>query len=258
MNPYQILFYLFLLATIGLVAAFLWYVRTTRTKIDNQEKSLRHLQEVQDRLSLVLGQELRKPILTFRGLSRKIDFLLDAEEYIVLSKLGGQLEAEAVKLTLLCENVLSWSQIHEGSAPYQLKPIAVKDILYTIESIYQPLASQKNILLQTKLDTAAHVSADFDSLMLILKNLMQEALQTVPEKETILLDVQSHANTILFQLKYPVSPSFCNISSLSVVEAKPTDLAPQKLHTLLSLNRAQLQRNQLEELTHIQVQFPRA
>ncbi|MEM1123476.1 MAG: hypothetical protein AAGJ18_23760, partial [Bacteroidota bacterium] len=135
LNPYQILFYIFLTTTISLLAAFLCYVRTTNDKSENQEDALQQLQKVQDRLSLVLGQELRKPILTFRGLSKKVDFLLDTEQYQSLSKLGGQLEAEAVKLTLLCENILSWSQIHEGNVPYHPKPIAIKDILFTIESI---------------------------------------------------------------------------------------------------------------------------
>ena len=126
MITYQILFYLALSGLALLSIVFLYYLKKNKVEIDTQQEKIAESNQVQNRLFSILGQEIRKPILTFRDISKKIDFLIKHKEFEALRQLGFQLDKDATDLNLMLENLLNWSKTQKGDCAYHPRPIPVK------------------------------------------------------------------------------------------------------------------------------------
>ena len=86
-----------------------------------------------DRLFAIISHDLRKPALAFRGVSKKVNFLIQQQEFDTLNKFGENIEKAAFSLNSLLDNLLNWALSQRNVLPYQPVPL---NIAQETEEIY--------------------------------------------------------------------------------------------------------------------------
>lgn len=266
METYQTLFFILLGILCAFISVGFWYVQQLKKRNALEQQELMKATTTKNRLFYILEQEMRKPILVFRDLSKKIDFLVDQKEYETLKRLGQQLDKEAVSLNLLFENLLIWAKKQKNNLPYNPKPISSKQIIEEINQTFLPLAQEKTIEFSSSFSESAHVNADLDSIMLLLKNILYQIIQEANPKQTIQVvltpqeqDNQININISGLESQSILQKSMSNQSTLPSTNQGTFD--PTFNKELILLNRGSFQffpTSIKEKSLTFQLSFPRA
>lgn len=174
-----------LLALVSL--AFFVNLRRQQTRIRAQNEELTRLNATKDRIFAIIGHDMRKPALAFRGMTQKINYLLQKQDYPRLTALGNQLEESAYSLNTVTDNLLNWALLQKDIAGYQPQPVLLHQVAEELRAIFAAAARNKNITLQILSDTPAQqqVFADPLALRTILRNLIDNAIKYTPEGGTV-------------------------------------------------------------------------
>lgn len=151
------------------------------TKIKQKEIELTQLNTTKDRLFAIIGHDLRKPALAFRGISKKVNFLIQQKEFDTLDKLGKNLESAAFSLNSLLDNLLNWALKQRDVLPYDPKPVNVKEATEEIFNLFQQIADDKGITLKLDIAEATHAFSDQNALTTIIRNLVDNAIKYTPK-----------------------------------------------------------------------------
>lgn len=243
-----------LLLLVALGVLYHWY-----SKFKNQEKQLKELNNTHNRLYTILEQEVRKPILSFRGISKKIDFLINHKELETVKKLGNQLDNDAHELGLLLENLLRWSKTFKGTQPYNPQPIPVKLIIDNINDIYTSIAQEKSVKLSTDFEEAAHISADLDALLLVLKNIISQIIKQSTNQESLKINISAPSKLVKISISsQAITPTFIEAAENGQIKNGFFDYSVLK--ELVEYNRGSIQYLPATNNQHpsIQCSFPRA
>lgn len=176
---------------IGLLAlvslAFFVNLRRQQTRIRAQNEELTRLNATKDRIFAIIGHDMRKPALAFRGMTQKINYLLQKQDYPRLTALGNQLEETAYSLNAVSDNLLNWALLQKDIAGYQPQPVVLHQVAEELSAIFAAAARNKNITLSILSDTPAQqqVFADPLALRTILRNLIDNAVKYTPEGGTV-------------------------------------------------------------------------
>ena len=180
--------YLLALAFLIVLAGLLFYLnRKTGQKnqiiekqnevLAIQKSELQQLNATKDKIFSIIGHDLRKPGLAFRGISKKIDYLLEAKDYKTLTALGHQLDHSSKSLDGLLNNLLHWSLTQKESI--QLNPISLNFSAALDEtlSIFEEKIKDKKLSIQKEIPTSLMVNMDPQALKSILLNLIDNAIK---------------------------------------------------------------------------------
>ena len=88
------------------------------TLIRQKEKELEAANAAKDRLFAIISHDLRKPALAFRGITKKVKYLIRKEDFDTLFKYGASLEKAAFSLNSLLTNLLHWALQQRDVLPY--------------------------------------------------------------------------------------------------------------------------------------------
>lgn len=166
---------------------FFWNTRRNNQIISFKNTQLEQLNATKDRIFAIIGHDMRKPALAFRGMTQKINYLLQKQDYPRLTALGNQLEETAYSLTTVTDNLLNWALLQKDIAGYQPQPVVLHQVAEELNAIFAAAARNKNITLSILSDTPAQqqVFADPLALRTILRNLIDNAIKYTPEDGTV-------------------------------------------------------------------------
>lgn len=158
-------------------------VHRQKASIDEQAQKLNDLNVLKDRLISVLAHDLRAPLSTLRGL-----FSLLADETInhgqLLSMIPGVLKKLEYTSDFL-DTLLFWINSQMDNFTNSAKKFHVKDIVaYETES-YHEQATLKGINLIDKVDYDVVALADPNSIRIVLRNLITNAIKFSGANDTI-------------------------------------------------------------------------
>jgi signal transduction histidine kinase len=143
---------------------------------------------------------LRKPSLAFRGIGKKIDYLLQKQDFDTLSKLSQALEQAAFSLNALLDNLLNWALQQRNVLPYQPVPINIAQATQDIYEQFRALAAQKDIDLQFDLSTDAEVFADANAFATIMRNLVDNAIKFTPAQGRVKVSSLVQGDQVVLQI----------------------------------------------------------
>ena len=178
-----------LLLGISLLLAFFGYQNKQKAnkKIKQQKLELEQLNIAKDRIISVLAHDLQKPMLSFRGIGKKVKYLLDKQHYERLVTLGGALDKEVNTLSALLDNLLKWALLQKDSLHQHTKEVAVRPVVNQIINLFENTANQKSIKLIPTINPKHKVLADNHLLATIIRNLVDNAIKfTEPNGEVII------------------------------------------------------------------------
>ena len=186
-----------LLALLGF--GFFWNTRRKNKTIALQNSQLQQLNETKDRLFAIIGHDLRKPAIAFRGIAKKVSFLLRKKDFATLEQLGEEIEQDATGLSQLTENLLNWALTQRNVMPYQPTKLKLLPLLEDTAAPFQTVLQNKQIDLEWAIPEDTVVFSDANALSTIVRNLLDNAIKFTPEGGQISLEGNHEEN--LFKLK---------------------------------------------------------
>ena len=174
-----------LLVFLGFLGYFYRELKSKNRFITQQKEELNVANKTKDYLFSVVSHDLRSPINTIKRQHEKLKQQLKNKEYDAVSETTNNAIALTESTSHLLNNVLHWSleqnnQLSFKAEEYPLKPL-VEQAVYNFEEI----AEAKNIALTTKLEATILVKADKESLKIVLRNLLDNALKYTGENGKI-------------------------------------------------------------------------
>ncbi|MEZ4887507.1 MAG: tetratricopeptide repeat-containing sensor histidine kinase [Chitinophagales bacterium] len=145
--------------------------------IKAQKEKLEQLNLTKDQIFSIIGHDMRKPAIAFRGIGRKVNYLLKKQDYPTLIRLGNKIEQEALALNQLTDNLLNWAILQKDVLSYHPQSVNIAAIVCEIGELFDNMAKEKNIELLTDIDSNLTVYANENALRVIVRNLLDNALK---------------------------------------------------------------------------------
>jgi two-component system sensor histidine kinase/response regulator len=172
-------------------------VLSQKENIDEQAYKLNELNVLKDRLISVLAHDLRAPLSTLRGL-----FGLLQDDTITHQELVEMIPSVLKKLEYtsdFLDTLLFWINSQMENFESSVKSFSIKDIVeYEMEN-YQEQATLKGITLIDNVPDSTMASADPNSIRIVIRNLITNAIKFSGEKDTI--EVVASTNDEMIEIK---------------------------------------------------------
>jgi two-component system sensor histidine kinase/response regulator len=161
-----------------------------KTAIDDQAQKLNDLNTLKDRLISVLAHDLRAPLSTLRGL---FDLLQDdtISHEQMLEMIPGVLKKLEYTSDFL-DTLLFWINSQMDNFESSAKTFYIKDIVAFEAENYHEQAALKGIRLVDSVPDEAVASADPNSIRIVIRNLITNAIKFSSENDTIEITASQH------------------------------------------------------------------
>ncbi len=168
-----------------------------RTQLyDEVKKAL----DVRDMFISMAAHELRTPLTTISGYAQLLQLKMKAEDGITKVWMNEMFN-EVQRLTLLVKELLEINRIKAGTLQYTYKESNINEIVdrsvKTIEFGYP----KKKIVLDNRLGDDDVVIGDFDKLLQVMNNVLENAAKYTPDEKEIKLTVCKRNNQLRIIVK---------------------------------------------------------
>jgi signal transduction histidine kinase len=182
-----------------LVIALVIFFNQRKTKrlniiINNQKLELEQLSKVKDRIFSVVSHDMRTPVNSL------ISFMQLLE--------GGNIEQEKLKryavslknnltyTSTMMENLLNWAASQmQGFNPY-LQSLDIYELINEVILSLQHHANEKSLTIQNLVPAKTFCKADSDMFMLVIRNIVSNAIKFTPDGGFITIGIISNKNTL--------------------------------------------------------------
>ncbi|MBG6131218.1 signal transduction histidine kinase [Aquimarina sp. EL_43] len=240
-----------LLLFIGVLGYFYKLLIGKKKLITEQKEQLDIANTTKDYLFSVVSHDLRSPV---NALKRQHEKLLD---HIAEKDLLGIKKTTNTAITLtestshLLNNVLHWSLEQSEQLFFEPQTYPLKPILEHVINDYEYLATTKNIVLNTSLDASILVTVDKESLKIVLRNILDNAIKYTKNEGKITITSGDHtANECFIEIKDTgagIPPeilakinSLHDITTDKIDRSKGVGLGLLLCHTLIKKNNGQI------------------
>ena len=179
-----------LLSIFGIGLYFYRQKIKTNKIILSQKENLDELNATKDKLFTIVSHDLRSSVNALKTSNTKLLSHLETKDYEQLDVLLHKNNAIANSSYNLLDNLLNWSQQQTNQLYFQQESVHLFSIIQQIEYNYKPIVSEKNMLLNLNIDKSIFVFMDLDSLKIILRNMLDNAIKFSHENGTISIYTQ--------------------------------------------------------------------
>ena len=147
-----------------------------QSRVRELEDSLRE----KDRFLAILAHDLRSPLSGFLGLTRILAqdaATLGIEE---IQECANALQTSATNVYKLLENLLEWTEAHQGRGPLQPGTIVLRPLVSEGIALLEGASRQKRIEVRNLVPTEFRVKADSWTLQALVRNLLSNAIKFTP------------------------------------------------------------------------------
>ena len=257
------------LAILFLVTLFYSYKTKVKQNqiITAQKGELEKLNHTKNYLFSVISHDLRSPVKMLikqqQGFLKKIK----KGETETLEETAGSALTIAESLNHLLNNVLHWSLEQNDQMIFnpQVQPIfpVINQVLFD----FRLLAEEKGITLESDLDDEAFINIDRESIKVVLRNLLDNAIKYTPENGTIMVSTAIEGDQCQIQVadsgmgiseeQLERINSLQELSIDKINRSKGIGLGLLLCTTLIKKNGGSFQVSaELNKGTHIQMTFP--
>ena len=181
----------FLISSVLLLILFGAGVYFYRQKIKNnkiilaQKNQLDELNATKDKLFSIVSHDLRSSVNALKVSNSKLLDNLETKNYSELDLLLHKNSTIANGAYNLLDNLLNWALLQTQQAYFYQESLHLASIVQHVEYNYKPLMLNKNISFKNNVSAAEYVFADLDSLKIVIRNLLDNAIKFSQENGTI-------------------------------------------------------------------------
>ncbi len=167
-----------------------------RSLLEKQSSELKELNRIKDKFFSLISHDLRSPISAIGGISHLIKESIDENNPEMLNEISEYIDKTVFSLTGLLENLLNWAQNQQGKIPYSEEKLDLKEVILEVMTLFSTVAVLKSIKLEMKLDSGLFIKGDRNSMMMIVRNLISNALKFTRNSGTVKVDAASTSDTL--------------------------------------------------------------
>jgi signal transduction histidine kinase len=172
-------------------------LRQSLQQMQQDAQALHTLQAQKTHLFSFIAKELQQPFNDLLQFSNQLRLDLDLIDPTELRALVSRLNHAARTTFRMVDNLLQWSMLETNSMPCQPIDIPLDQLLRPIVSMFSPIARQKSVNIQTKIDLPLTLHADIDMMYALLQNVLSNAVRHTPMGGNITVEANlSDAQTV--------------------------------------------------------------
>ncbi|WP_234974707.1 tetratricopeptide repeat-containing sensor histidine kinase [Tenacibaculum agarivorans] len=185
-----------LYAAIGLflllIVISFFYRKNIKSKktISLQNEKLDALNTTKDRLFSIVSHDLRSSVNTLKLSNKKLLANLEAENFDGVHQLLLKNSALVGGAYNLLDNLLNWALLQTKQAYFEIKEL---QLFFAVEHVafnYLPLIKEKEIHFENKVPKSVKALADKESLKIILRNILDNAIKFSESNDSIKIYTQ--------------------------------------------------------------------
>lgn len=183
-------------AALGLLALLIGGVIIYAQKVKSakiillQKNKLDELNTTKDQLFSIVSHDLRSSVNALKTSNAKLTNSLETKNYNELDELLHQNSAIANGTYSLLDNLLHWALLQTKQLFFNKDSVHLYSIVQQIEYNYKPLLADKSITFENLVSKSSFIFVDLDSIKIVLRNLLDNAIKFTPEKGEIKLYTQ--------------------------------------------------------------------
>jgi signal transduction histidine kinase len=170
-------------------------------RLRQNEKRLNALNQSKDKFFSILAHDLRGPIGSITGLTNKVDYLIKSGQMERLYRLGEQVDFAMLRLRDTLDNLLVWARSQQFQLTYHPEAFALDDQIQKAVRLYSAVAEHKGLSFEIDIREKAMAQADVNSVELILRNLINNAVKFSLPGGIIQLAVREEAGQWLVSVR---------------------------------------------------------
>lgn len=159
--------------------------------IEQQKKELEASNRFKDKYMVSIGHDLRTPLLSLNGMSRKLRYLIEEGRYEDLQKLGRSIERSSSNMIKLVDNMFSWNLMQKDQYRIRMERLNIVHLIFEVLDLYKSSADEKNISIRVENSGTPLVRADRSALLTVLRNLVDNAIKFTNRGGEILIKCNS-------------------------------------------------------------------
>ena len=145
--------------------------------VNNLQKQLAQLNTNKDRLFAIISHDLRGSLSGFQNIGEILNFHIDKGNTDQVKAIGQQMDAEASSLNSLLDNLLHWSVSQMEGVKINPANVPIQPVVGEITNLFKENAATKGIELKSEIAPHLSAFADPNSVKLVLRNLLSNALK---------------------------------------------------------------------------------
>lgn len=142
-----------------------------------QKNKLDQLNNTKDQLFSIVSHDLRSSVNALKTSNSKLSSTLETKNYEELNQLIIQNSAIANGAYSLLDNLLHWAMLQTKQLYFHKESVHLNSIVQQIEYNYKPLLLDKSITFENSVPKNIFILADIDSLKIIFRNLLDNAIK---------------------------------------------------------------------------------
>lgn len=170
-----------------LVAGFYLYREKIKTNkiILAQKESLDELNATKDKLFSIVSHDLRSSVNAMKRSNAKLLKKVADKDLEEIDQLLHQNSGIANSTYNLLDNLLNWAILQTGQSFFEITSLRLFFMVEQVAYNYIPLMEEKNIIFENKVSKKDMILFDQESLKLILRNLLDNAIKFSNESGSI-------------------------------------------------------------------------
>ncbi len=138
-----------------------------------------------------ISHELRTPLAAIKVMNETVEMILE-EDPTTARQMISRITTEVNGLTELVKELLNLTTLQSGKLNFEFSRVELEPLVKEVIMALKPLADQKNQSLKLIGSTTPLTQAviDREKIMIVLRNLVQNAIKYTPEGGSIAVDVQ--------------------------------------------------------------------
>jgi signal transduction histidine kinase len=164
---------------------FYWQKIKSNRIILSQKDKLNELNATKDKIFSIVSHDLRSSVNGLKTSNKKLTECLETGNLQELDKLLGNNNAIANGAYSLLDNLLNWALLQTRELYFQQESLHLSSIVQHVAYNYRSLMLNKGIDFDCTIDRTMYVFADQDSVKIILRNLLDNALRFTHENGMI-------------------------------------------------------------------------
>jgi signal transduction histidine kinase len=162
-----------------LTAGFYFYAQKVKNAkiILLQKNKLDELNDTKDQLFSIVSHDLRSSVNALKTSNAKLSATLDTKNYDELNQLIIQNSGIANGAYSLLDNLLHWALLQTKQLYFHQETVHLFSIVQQIAFNYKPLLLDKSITFDNSVSKNIFIFVDLDSLKIVLRNLLDNAIK---------------------------------------------------------------------------------
>ncbi len=167
-------------------------LRRAQEELKAANRKLRIVNTTKDKLFSIIAHDLRGPISSLAGMLDMVAADPGLLDKVNREEVFNEMKLSAQNAYHLLENLLSWAKNQQGNISCHRQNLNLGPMVKNIIHLFSSVAKQKSITINSKVSDSTKVFADTDMLMIVMRNLISNALKFTHDSGQVTISAESY------------------------------------------------------------------